>query len=207
VEWAPTNVGVTAACFSEDGKTVVAGCSNGMCKFYSTEGLRFVNEIDAVAGKKKRTEDKKKVTGLQWSSGHLLVTTNDARIRLFDMRDFSLVCKYSGFRNFDIPLYAMLSELGEYILCGSEDKRVYVWNTVNAYGGGWFGGARKDRNESYESYEAHDAMVTATCWAPFAVRGLVAESGPEPMQGQLILSADYDGMIKVFEVRGPPKKV
>jgi WD40 repeat protein len=203
IEWAPTNVAPTAACFSEDGKTAVAGCSNGMCKFYSTEGLRFVHEIDAVAGNRKRAEDRKKVTGLEWATGSLLVTTNDSRIRRFDMRDFSLICKYSGFKNKDIPVYATLSEQGEYIVCGSENNCVYVWNTITPAAGGWFGGSRQDRNDSYESYAAHDAMVTATCWAPFGVRGLVAE-GPEYLQGQIILSADYNGKIKIFEVRGAP---
>jgi len=67
------------------------------------------------------------------------------------MRDFSLVCKYTGFKNKEIPLYASLSEQGEYIACGSENNSVYVWNTVSKYQGGWFGAARSDRNESYEA--------------------------------------------------------
>lgn len=205
VDWAPTNVAPTAACFTHDGKSIVVGCSNGMCKFFATDTFKFVNEIDAVAGNRARAEDRKKVTGLEWASGHLLVTTNDSRIRRFDMRDFSLVCKYTGFTNTDIPLYATLSEQGEFIVCGSENNCVYVWNTNNKYEGGWFGGGSANRNESFECYEAHESMVTSTCWAPFAVRGLVAE-GPEFLQGQIILSADYGGKIKIFEVRGAPKE-
>jgi len=93
VEWAPTNVHPTAACFTEDGKSMVVGCSNGMCKFYSTEGLTFKHEINAVAGNRERAEDRRKVTGLEWrvsadeATGYLLVTTNDSRIRRFCKRE------------------------------------------------------------------------------------------------------------------------
>ncbi len=73
-------------------------------QFYQTEGLKFITEFDACAGKRERAEDKKKVTGVHWVGDELLVTTNDSRVRLFDTRDFTLTCKYIGFSNADIPI-------------------------------------------------------------------------------------------------------
>eukprot|EP00658_Telonema_sp_P-2_P043673 TRINITY_DN31583_c0_g1_i1.p1 TRINITY_DN31583_c0_g1~~TRINITY_DN31583_c0_g1_i1.p1 ORF type:complete len:338 (+),score=60.89 TRINITY_DN31583_c0_g1_i1:43-1056(+) len=213
VEWAPTNAWCTSAGFSSDGHMALAGCYNGMCKFYQTEGLKFITEFDACAGKRERPDDRKKVTGVDWVGDQLLVTTNDCRLRLFDTRDYSLVCKYIGLSNTDIPVKASFSQGGKYIVCSSEDMTVYVWNTVNDFKPGLFQSrAREDHNESNEAFKASNVMVTSAVFAPWSVPALEFDSSgnnspqeSEQALGQVLLTADWNGVIKVYEVTRPPK--
>ena len=41
------------------------------------------------------------MTGIEPMPGEdkILITSNDSRIRLYDLRDLSLVCKYKGYTN------------------------------------------------------------------------------------------------------------
>ena len=89
----------------------------------------------------------------------ILVTSNDSRIRLYDLDDHTLVCKYRGIANSSSQIKASFSNDGTYIISGSEDCDVYMWSTdyhevlsrkdkmVER-----FSGYRRDRNESYETF-------------------------------------------------------
>ncbi|KAJ3088335.1 hypothetical protein HK102_008998 [Quaeritorhiza haematococci] len=59
----------------------------------------------------------------------ILVTSNDSRIRLYNLRDKSLYRKYKGLENRSSQIRAGFSDDGRLIVCGSEDKNVYLWNT------------------------------------------------------------------------------
>ena len=61
-------------------------------------------------------------------SFQLLVTTNDSRIRLYDMDDYSMLCKYKGLTNDELQIRAHFSADGKQIICGSENQHVYVWS-------------------------------------------------------------------------------
>jgi WD40 repeat protein len=74
----------------------------------------------------------KKITGLQFLPGEkdahsqrLLVTSNDSRIRLYD--GYALSCKYKGLKNLNGQIRASFGTDGTFIICGSEDSRVYIW--------------------------------------------------------------------------------
>ena len=54
----------------------------------------------------------------------LLVTTNDSRIRLIKMDDFSMTCKYKGHVNDNMQIEAQFCNDGSHIICGSEDNCV-----------------------------------------------------------------------------------
>ena len=63
--------------------------------------------------------------------------------------------------------------------------------------------ARKDRNNYYEAIKAHSAVVTCSLFAP--VPHLVLElarpaagRGAKEMQGEVVVSGDFDGDIKIF---------
>ena len=43
----------------------------------------------------------------------MLVTTNDSRIRLFALDDYSLICKYKGAPNSSMQIAAVFSESGK----------------------------------------------------------------------------------------------
>jgi hypothetical protein len=55
------------------------------------------------------------------------VTSNDSRVRLYDLRDHSLKCKYRGMNNTSSQIKATFSPDGKSIICGSEDHRFYTW--------------------------------------------------------------------------------
>lgn len=57
----------------------------------------------------------------------LLVTSNDSRIRLYD--GYVMKAKYKGHQNRSTQIKASFSSRGDYIICGSDDGCVYVWNT------------------------------------------------------------------------------
>eukprot|EP00592_Proboscia_alata_P007568 CAMPEP_0194363800 /NCGR_PEP_ID=MMETSP0174-20130528/11653_1 /TAXON_ID=216777 /ORGANISM="Proboscia alata, Strain PI-D3" /LENGTH=1043 /DNA_ID=CAMNT_0039137453 /DNA_START=45 /DNA_END=3179 /DNA_ORIENTATION=+ len=59
----------------------------------------------------------------------MLVTTNDSRIRLFALDDYSLICKYKGATNSSMQIAAVFSESGDKIVSGSDVGNVYTWST------------------------------------------------------------------------------
>jgi len=117
----------------------------------------------------------KKITGIQMSPDNekLLVTSNDSRIRLYNMKDYSLVCKYKGLENESSQIKASFSDGGKFIICGSENDSVYIWGIQSDYVppiNPKFTGYRKDRNDSYECFQGHQSIVTVAVFAPYLSR-------------------------------------
>ena len=63
------------------------------------------------------------------SEDRILITSNDSRIRLYDLRDLSMVCKYKGYTNLASQIKACFSPDGRYVTSGSENQCVYLWST------------------------------------------------------------------------------
>jgi len=108
----------------------------------------------------------RKVTGIEPMPGEdkLLVTSNDSRIRLYDLRDLTLSCKYKGYANSSSQIRASFSHDGKYITAGSENQCVFLWRTH--YEPNNLSVSRKDRNDHYEAIKAHNAVVTQSVFAP-----------------------------------------
>lgn len=92
---------ITAVAFTPDGKTAIAGCLNGLCSFYETEGLKYHTQIH-VRSSHGRNAKGSKITGIQSlnyppedlnAEVKLLITSNDSRVRLYNFRDKSLEMK------------------------------------------------------------------------------------------------------------------
>ncbi|KAF2975848.1 hypothetical protein EK904_008905 [Melospiza melodia maxima] len=94
----------------------------------------------------------------------ILVTSNDSRIRLYDLRDLSLSMKYKGYVNSSSQIKASFSHDFTYIVSGSEDKYVYIWSTYHDLSK--FTSVRRDRNDFWEGIKAHNAVVTSAIFAP-----------------------------------------
>ncbi|KAG9296354.1 hypothetical protein G9A89_014946 [Geosiphon pyriformis] len=216
---------ITAVGFTADGKIAVAGSVNGLCLFFETDGLKYNTQIH-VRSSRGRNSKGRKITGIEAMPGtpagqnKLLITSNDSRIRLYNMRDKSLEYKYKGLENTSSQIRATFSDDGRYIICGSEDRNVYIWNTdqsnlnslSNGPGTSWL---KKDK-PSFETFEAHSNVVTVAIFAPTRTRQLIAMTG-DPIfahslnsgnatmpinqsypDGNIIVAADYNGRIKIF---------
>jgi WD40 repeat protein len=214
VEWAQTANIITACCFSPSGNMAVAGLYNGQCVFYQTEGLKYFTQLDARnrSGKNRKG---KKVTGLVFAPDgkHLLVTTNDSRLRLYDMDDYSCKMKYKGLTNDELQIRAAFSQDGRHIICGSENQCVYIWETSSTTPGATptvpvpaGTKKKKTRSESYEYFKGNSTTVTCAQYVPRSSIVLTSENAGEASRiFHLILASGYNGELKFFENRGRPK--
>ncbi|KAI9491564.1 WD40-repeat-containing domain protein [Zychaea mexicana] len=125
---------ITAIGFTLDGKTACAGSQIGQCFFYETQGLRYNTQIN-IRFSKRTSKKGRKITGIEAMPGLLpgdekmLITSNDSRTRLYNMRDKSLMYKYKGAHNHSMQIRATFSDDGRNIVSGSEDGNVYIWVT------------------------------------------------------------------------------
>ncbi|EKV10659.1 WD repeat protein [Penicillium digitatum Pd1] len=171
---------ITAVAFTPDGRHSIAGCLNGMLNIYDTEGLKLAAQIH-VRSARGRNAKGSKITGIDTMTFprdgamddtqgdiKLLVTSNDSRIRLYDFKDRSLVAKFRGNENTCSQIRATFTNDGRYIICGSEDRRAYVWP---------IGTVQQDsEKQAVEVFETQSAMVTAAIMAPTQTKRVLALS-------------------------------
>lgn len=168
---------ITAVAFSPDGKTAIAGCLNGLCLFYETEGLKYQTQIHVRSAHGKNAKGSK-VTGIQALNSppddpngevKILVTSNDSRVRVYNLRDKGLEVKLKGNENSYSQIRASFSEDAKYIICGSEDRKVYIWPTSPP--------ETEKEKRPVEMFEAHSAIVTTALMASKRTRQLLSASG------------------------------
>jgi WD repeat-containing protein 44 len=168
---------ITAVAFSPDGKTAIAGVLSGLCLFYETEGLKYHTQIHVRSSRGKNAKGSK-ITGIRTITFppedpdgdiKVLITSNDSRIRMYNLRDKSLEMKFRGLENTSSQINATFSDSAEYIICGSEDRKAYIWSTASA-------DPDKDKR-ALEYFEAHSDIVTTAVMAPTKSRQLLSTSG------------------------------
>ncbi|XP_074604728.1 WD repeat-containing protein 44 [Brevipalpus obovatus] len=156
VESTPTHGLITASAFVENGKFAVIGTYDGRIIFYTIDQLKYFTQINVCESKnkimdiseRKKKRHNNKVTGIEnVAEKKILVTTNDSRIRLYDLREFSLACKYKGCVNSESQIRASVSPDNKYIVCGSKDSSFYIWRLREETKTG----QRRDRNDQWES--------------------------------------------------------
>jgi len=189
---------ITSVAFCENGKYACCGTYDGRCLFYSTEQMKYYTQIHVRGSRKNRGF---KITGVEPlpSEHKVLITSNDSRIRLYDLRDLTLSCKYKGYVNTGSQIKATFSHDHKYIIAGSEDKSFYIWPThlpqdhVQK-----MTSLRRDRNIMWESVRASDTeVVTCAIFAPFP-HLITSGSSNQKKEKHVIISADFVGVIKVF---------
>ncbi|KAK8101132.1 WD repeat-containing protein [Apiospora kogelbergensis] len=168
---------ITAVAFSPDGKTCIAGCLNGLCTFYETEGLKFQTQIHVRSSRGKNAKGSK-ITGIQAMAFppndpngevKVLITSNDSRIRIYGLHDKLLDLKFKGHENTCNQIRASFSDDGNYIICGSEDRKSFIWSTATTH-------STNKEKRPYEYFEAHPTVVTQAIFVPTATRQLLQSS-------------------------------
>jgi WD40 repeat protein len=168
---------ITAVAFTPDGKTAIAGVLSGLCLFYETEGLKYNTQVHVRSSRGKNAKGSK-ITGIRTinfpddpdGDVKVLITSNDSRVRLYNLRDKSLEMKFRGHENTCSQIKASFSNDAQYIISGSEDRKAYIWST------GPVESENKDKRP-VEHFDAHSDMVTAAVMAPMRTRQLLAASG------------------------------
>ncbi|KAJ5177831.1 Oxo-4-hydroxy-4-carboxy-5-ureidoimidazoline decarboxylase [Penicillium coprophilum] len=171
---------ITAVAFTPDGRYSIAGCLNGMLNVYDTEGLKVSAQIH-VRSARGRNSKGSKITGIDTMTVprddakdetdndiRLLVTSNDSRIRLYDFHSRSLLAKFRGNENTCSQIRATFTNDGKYIICGSEDRRAYVWPVGSVQ--------RDSEKQPVEVFETQSAIVTAAIMAPIQTKQVLALS-------------------------------
>ncbi|XP_055699891.1 WD repeat-containing protein 44-like isoform X1 [Phlebotomus papatasi] len=214
---------ITAANFCQNGKFAVVGSYDGRCIFYTTDQMKYHTQIH-VRSTRGRNAIGRKISGIEPMPGEdkILVTSNDSRVRLYDLRDLNLSCKYKGYLNVSSQIKASFSHDGKYIVAGSENQCIYIWKTNHDYSK--LSSVRRDRSDFWEGIKAHNATVTCAIFAPHPEAIIKPEPDdeisqenaqptvPDPLVeqhkkgcGYVLVSADFNGAIKVFINKTKPK--
>lgn len=169
---------ITSVAFTPDGKTCMAGTLGGLCLFYDTEGLKWQAQLHVKSTRGQNAKGSK-ITGIQatyWPPGSedgevkLLVSSNDSRLRIYNMKDKTLEMKFRGHQNMCSQIRATFADGTGHIVCGSEDRKTYIWSTSALEGG------EKRDQRPMEMFEAHNSITTCAIIAPMQTRRLLSAS-------------------------------
>ncbi len=132
----------TAIMFTRDGATVLLGLSNGTVQIRnSTMALCSIAKVSPGY----------KITGLAIyrSTRGIVVSSADSAVRslhadgfkhskpvLSSVKSISKVCKMNGHTNKRLPIIPSISEDERFVISGSEDGYVYVWDASDSLDGG-----------------------------------------------------------------------
>ncbi|CAL4221671.1 unnamed protein product, partial [Meganyctiphanes norvegica] len=127
---------ISALCFSYDGNVLYSGDKQGVILIWNVDKeaktdkkkgyktLSLVNEIklNEVVGTTINALD-------AHPSGHrLLVHTRDSQMRFVNHNYWTITHRLRGFLNVREQIRGCMSPCGQWVLTGSEDQGVYVWN-------------------------------------------------------------------------------
>ena len=89
----------------------------------------------------------------------VLISSNDSRVRIYNMRDKSFDVKLKGHDNAYSQISASFSDDGKFVICGSESRKAFVWSLYDPDGN--LLEPPRDRDKMpVEYFDAHGDMVT-----------------------------------------------
>jgi len=108
------------------------------------------------------------------NNSKVLITSNDSRIRLYDIRTKEIERKYRGYSNQSSQIRASFSHDDRYIISGSEDSWFYIWrtepnnneNTASSINTKLTRKQRRHFDRAFERIRVHNTMVTSAIFAP-----------------------------------------
>jgi len=227
VAWEKLETLVTAAAFSQNGNFLALGLFDGQCVFYNVDiekvRLRWHHAVKCHNGRRSAG----RVTSILFFSKDIavagdndidkynignnqcLVTTNDSRIRLFTLENYqiNLKTKYKGHKNVKFWIGATSSWDGKFVICGSDDGAIYIWNKNVGNPRGKSGHLKMKNYESIRAPGRRRPTFVAI-FAPKSSIGFLRhhrqfddKAGSflgMPQIDRVILSADSDGIIRIF---------
>ncbi|GAA98469.1 hypothetical protein E5Q_05155 [Mixia osmundae IAM 14324] len=179
---------ITSVAFSHDGKLAMGGTFGGRLILFETDSFRYHASLHVKSTRGKNAKGHKitSIVPAPNSDDHLLVTSNDSRVRLYSIIDNSLVSKFRGHENTSSQIRASFSDDGEFIICGSEDRHVYIWNTAagmveEGSPVNWLNpGKQRIDKGSLEYFSGESNIMTCCIFAPESTRDHLAQLG-DPM--------------------------
>lgn len=213
---------ITSAIFSPTGRFCIIGLINGKMIFYTTDNLMYYTEVDCK-NHSGTYSDGRPIIGFDFINSELgydiAVTTNDNRIRIYNIGDYSLKLKCKGHISNGIP--GCIDDIYEHIICGSDDGSVYMWRVDNEFQKeNVFFTEKKNRNHSFESFkvvlinEKLTACIfcqsrTIKKWKPDLRRCIQIFSKPSKNRvrctiGSIILVATDKGHLRVYVINKDP---
>ncbi|KPV73177.1 uncharacterized protein RHOBADRAFT_55388 [Rhodotorula graminis WP1] len=167
---------ITAVSFTRDGKLAIAGSFVGAVMFFFVETFQYHSQVAAKTSRSKSSKGKK-VTSLApfplpSSTGErLLVTTNDSRLRLYHTADKIVETTYAGHENASSQIRASFSDDGRWIVSGSEDRNVYIWDSgLDPRPDGGYHLRKRGKESPHEHFPMPAHIVTAAVFAPTSTR-------------------------------------
>lgn len=160
---------ITCTKYSPDGSILVVGLLHGMCEVFEGDITTELRHLATLNCRNRRGLNSrgKKVTGLEFSGDHsLLVSTNDSRMRLFSLNDFTQQLKFKGHSNDSNWTFGSFSNNSLHIISGSDNGQVYLWNTQPS--------SPTCKVSSYETFRPSRAkqVLVTSFWRETALRRL-----------------------------------
>lgn len=201
---------ITAGTFTPSGDSAVIGLAHGQCMIFDYDKedpkLRFLTQINC-RNRRGVFSKGKKVTGIEFlDDTHFIVTTNDSRIRLYNISSYNLLQKYKGLKNTQNPLRASITQDGLYLICGSENGQVYIWNKFQSQTCKQKSSRKQSiniKNNSFEVFKVSGkADIVNACFAPESIIKLaqqkLLQDGARHTVNRIILTTTSDARLQVY---------
>ena len=195
---------ITTCAFTESGNTACVGTFAGHALFYQTDGLQYCCSIAVKSPSGKNAKGGRKITAIEplrsgepvvektggktKSGESVLITSNDSRVRAYDIRNKSMTARFKAktYTNRTSQIRASVCADSTYIVAGSEatssceGAQVHIWDcsaVSKATGKGKTVPLSVSSESAVEYFTAHASTVTCAVMAPLATNTLLKASG------------------------------
>ena len=199
---------VTSLAFSPDGVRAAIGLYTGQLVIcaYDDDKLNYITSIECKNRAGKYSGGTKVTSIVFLDNTEVLVTTNDSRIRIVSV-DGRLVgsgtkqMKFKGHKNDNLQIGAAINDEKEFIIWGSEDGYVYIWDKrIEAEGD-----MDKESYNMFEKFNPYYPDNYIPTWAFFIPSSIVqiftkkyAMCQVPRVLKNMMITTGFNGVVRVF---------